>query len=655
MAQTNNTSANQKRYEELSVDELKALINRLTFIQRIGAEFASTLPLNELLDKVIEEIIQVLQAEVGSIWLSDSVRKEIVCYIATGPTKGKIQNFRLKEGQGIVGSVALTKTPKLISDVRKDPNFTQDVDKTSGFVTRSMVCAPILAKGESLGSIEVINKVDSNALFHEDDLELLSIISTSAGVAIKNAQLYASERKAKELSAILEISKEITSTLDLQQVLFTVVNLTSHVIEFDRCAIALENKGVFELSAVSGTEELDKSLYPNLSSILTWSGNTGREVWINDRDTFLKGKDTPDEFQEYFKIEEMQAVLLIPLKDEEGILGVFCLEGKVPYFIPDTKFQMLQILVNQTTVAIRNAQLYSNVPMGNILDKLRKKKKVLTKKSKLKSSIRLGIGFAFILLLLIPFPYFVAGNATVNPVIRTIIYSRTSGTVQSVPLNIREGKLVKTNEILALIDDTEYRLQKINLTAQLHMLKRSLPRLQSSMAIADFKQNQLKLEQVRADLELVDFQLANCKILSTVSGIILTPDIEEKVGSFLSPGTPFSEISDLQKVRVDINVTEDKLGSITIGKKVKLKVKAYPLHTYEGEVTAIAQEPIKVDDKTIYLVRAVIPNDVKSENKLEFTLKPGMTGRAKILAPDRSLGYRLFGGIIRAIRLKLWI
>ena len=108
MAQLNNISSNQKRYEKLSVDELKALIDRLTFIQRIGAEFASTLHLNELLDKVLEEIIHVLQAEAGSIWLSDTIRKEIACYIAKGPTKEKIQNLRLKEGQGIVGSTAIT-------------------------------------------------------------------------------------------------------------------------------------------------------------------------------------------------------------------------------------------------------------------------------------------------------------------------------------------------------------------------------------------------------------------------------------------------------------------------------------------------------------------------------------------------------------------
>ena len=214
---------------------------------------------------------------------------------------------------------------------------------------------------------------------------------------------------------------------------------------------------------------------------------------------------------------------------------------------------------------------------------------------------------------------------------------------------------MKADETLAIIDNTEYRLRKINLTAQMNLLERSLPRLQSGLAIADFKQNQLKLEQVLADLKMVDFQLLNCKIWSATSGIILTPNIEEKVGSFLSPGSPFCDVSDLREVRIDINIPEEKIGSITIDAKVQLKVKAFPLRTFQGKILSIAQEPIKIEGNTIYLARAVIPNDMKSEKEADFTLKPGMTGRGKITAPKQSLGSRLFGGIITAIRLKFWI
>jgi GAF domain-containing protein len=655
MDQTQPSSQQNERFSKLSVEELQALIDRLTFIQRIGSEFASTLQLNVLMDKVLEEVIHVLQAEAGSIWLVDPQRQEIACYIAKGATKDKVQNLRLKQGQGIVGSVALNKEAKLVSDVQNDPNFSGAVDKASGFVTRSMICAPILAKGESLGSIQVINKLDPNALFQENDLELLSILATNAGVAIKNAQLYAAEKKAKELSAILEISKEITSTLDIQQVLFTIVNLASRVIEYDRCAIALEHQGKFELSAVSGEEELIPSNYPALTDVLTWAGSTGREVWIADKAKFLQGEDIPDEFRTYFDKEEMHALWLVPLKDEEGTLGALIIEGKTPNFIANGKFQMLTILVNQTTVAIRNAQLYSSVPMGNVLEKLRGKKGALGGASRLKWLVRLAAAAVVIGLMMIPLPYRVAGDASVHPALRSAAFSQISGTILSIPSNIREGSTVKTGDLLATIDDTEYSLRKINLTAQLRMLERSLPQLQSSLNIASYKQNQLKLEQVRADLAYVDFQLANCEIRATGNGTILTPDIEEQAGSTLSPGAPFCEIADLENIRVDIDVPEEDLGSVAIGSTIQLKVKAYPLYTFEGVVIAIAQEPHEMADRQAYAVRAEIQNLAKSETTGDFSLKPGMTGRAKIQASNRMLGLRLFGGLIRAVQMKLWI
>ena len=655
MAHLNSLSFNNDQLNNLSVDELKSLVERLTFIQHIGSEFTSTLNLNELLDKVLEEVVQVLQAEAGSIWLCDPIRREIMCYIAKGPTKAKVQNLRLKEGQGIVGSVALTKQGKLVSDVQNDPTFAKDVDKSTGFITRSMICAPITVKGESLGSIQVINKIDVNELFQENDLELLSVIASNAGVAIKNAQLYASEKKAKELSAILEISKEITATLDIQQVLFTIVNLASRVVEYDRCAIALEHKGMFELSAVSGIEELDKSNFPALHRLLTWSGNTGREVWIRDKEAFLKGKDILAEFQDYFNSEEMHAVWLVPLKDEEGTLGVLSMEGKVPNFIPDFKFQMLRILVNQVTVAIRNAQLYSSVPMGNVLDRLVKKKKGITKESKWKWSIRLSIAAAVLAILMIPLPFRVAGDAVVEPLLRASIYPRVTGTVKRIPENVREGATMQAGNVMAILDNTEYNLKKLNLTAQLHMLERSLPRLQTSKAIAEYKQNQLKLDQVKADLALVDYQLENCEIRSTVSGIILTPAVEEQVGSMVLPGKAFCELSDLSNVRIDINIPEEELGSVAVDEEIQLKVKAYPLHTYKGKVIRLAQEPQEVGGMSMYAVRAIVANRIKYENNSDLTLKPGMTGRAKIIAPSRSIGKRLFGGVIRWFRLKFWV
>src|SRR5439155_19023066 len=92
--------------------------------------------------------------------------------------------------------------------------------------------------------------------------ETLRRLTTAAGVAMANAnRLAASERAAtetaRELALITEMSREITSTLDLDRVLRTVVNLASKALKFDRGAVALYEHGVCDIRALAGADVAD--------------------------------------------------------------------------------------------------------------------------------------------------------------------------------------------------------------------------------------------------------------------------------------------------------------------------------------------------------------------------------------------------------------
>ena len=75
------------------------------------------------------------------------------------------------------------------------------------------------------------------------DQFLLNDLATQAAVSIHNANLLAAERKAQELDALLKISHEITSTLDLNRVLLTIVNQSANLIPYDRASISLVDRG----------------------------------------------------------------------------------------------------------------------------------------------------------------------------------------------------------------------------------------------------------------------------------------------------------------------------------------------------------------------------------------------------------------------------
>ena len=124
--------------------------------------------LPQLLDQLAQEAAQLLGAERASIFLLDESRSELWSQVALGSDEVLRFDARL----GIAGAVALGAQPILVPDVAQDDRFYPGMDERTGFVTRSLVAAPLIAPdGESLGAFEVLNKREGS--FSEADRDVL--------------------------------------------------------------------------------------------------------------------------------------------------------------------------------------------------------------------------------------------------------------------------------------------------------------------------------------------------------------------------------------------------------------------------------------------------------------------------------------------------
>jgi GAF domain-containing protein/FixJ family two-component response regulator len=166
----------QRRAEEL------ALLNE------VGQAISSTLDLEQALTLVMERVNSMLKVEAGSLMLVDEEAGELVFQIALGQRSDQIRPLRLKIGRGIAGKVAETGQAALILDARRDSGQTTAIDISTDFLARSILCVPMMARGVTIGVIEVVNKVDG--VFTEDDRNVLNSIANYAAVAIDNARLF---------------------------------------------------------------------------------------------------------------------------------------------------------------------------------------------------------------------------------------------------------------------------------------------------------------------------------------------------------------------------------------------------------------------------------------------------------------------------------
>ncbi len=149
---------------------------------------ASTLDVDALLKRIGQSAEQMFVCEASAIMLLDDDQQHLFFKVATGEKGGLVTKFRIKLGEGIAGWVAEKRESLLVNDVTKDPRFTGQHDQSSGFKTRSVVCVPMLAGGELIGVLEILNKkVDDG--FTEADKNLLESLASLAALAIANARI----------------------------------------------------------------------------------------------------------------------------------------------------------------------------------------------------------------------------------------------------------------------------------------------------------------------------------------------------------------------------------------------------------------------------------------------------------------------------------
>ncbi len=158
---------------------------------------ASTLDIDKLLKVVLQLAAQVVGAETGSLLLLDEKTNELVFDVALGDAGKELKTIRLKMGEGIAGWVAKEQKPVIVNDPAKDPRWAKRADQKTKFVTRSILCVPMMYQKKLMGVVQAINRKDDNG-FSEEDRALLEAFASQTAVAIQNARLFSSVREEKE-------------------------------------------------------------------------------------------------------------------------------------------------------------------------------------------------------------------------------------------------------------------------------------------------------------------------------------------------------------------------------------------------------------------------------------------------------------------------
>jgi RND family efflux transporter MFP subunit len=632
----------QERHSALSS------ISRLTQLYDLEKVFGSTLELDQLLPIIGSKFREVLECQAINVWLLQGDKESLVLMQQAGTDPTVHEGVTQKPGEGIAGDVSDNGEPVLIESPEDERLVQRNAGIEEGKIFSLMV-APLFDRGALVGVVEAINRLD-RAAFDEDELFALGSLTETAAGALHNASLLMAERKVEILEALVKTSAEITSTLDLDRVLQAIVNGPAAVVGYERAAIALDQRGGIHLKAVSGSTQLnvDDPQYRGLREILKWGAILSEPLLITQQGEEIDSdrEETRAKFREYFTETGMRACHLIPLADEEGRLGILLFESSDPDFLSEAHLEMLKVLASQATVALRNASLYKEVPFIGVLQPLidRKKKFLALEKHRRAALIAAAVAVA-LFLAVFPLPMRVDGTAIVAPLRMAHLGADFEGIIKDV--KVREGDVVKKGEVVASLEDWEYRSTLASARAKYQTAVAQMDR-----ALANNDGSEAGMQRAQADywsseVARAQERLDRTLIRSPIDGVVATPQLENVIGRKLKVGESFVDIVDNSQALVDVSVTENDVSLLRSGEAASLKLDSFPERTFRGQVAVVSPQGVLQNDERVFFARVSVANP-------NGMLRSGMQGRGKVSTGWRAAGVVLFRRPGMWIWSKLW-
>jgi GAF domain-containing protein len=163
--------------------DLHHYINTLEDLHWATQRITSEENLLDLLDQILYHAMSVISAEDGSLLLLDEETDELVFAVVHGDIRGQLRGYRIGGDIGIAGWVATEGEALIVNSPRQDWRFSPQIDEAFGFVTRSILCVPMITRGKLVGVIELLNKYNGTE-FTETDATLLSILGHVAATAL---------------------------------------------------------------------------------------------------------------------------------------------------------------------------------------------------------------------------------------------------------------------------------------------------------------------------------------------------------------------------------------------------------------------------------------------------------------------------------------
>lgn len=310
----------------------------------------TTLDLDSTLKRVAELVRKVIDYDIFAILLLNEKSQELYFRFQVGYPREFAERTRIKVGQGVTGIAAERREAILVDDVTKEKGYISAIPNV-----RSELAVPLIVKNHLIGVLDLESPEPNH--FTEEHKRLLTLIASRMAVGIENARLYTrSTRQARTLVLLNEIARELTSILNLDELLKRIAELLARLIDYQMFSILLLDPEGEKLQ-----HRFSLRFQENIHLKHDVAMGVGVVGYAAQHKQAVLVPDVSKDSRYVLLNPETRSELAVPLMYKDKVIGVLDLEHTKRGFFTEDHKRTVTTLAAQVAIALENARLYEEI------------------------------------------------------------------------------------------------------------------------------------------------------------------------------------------------------------------------------------------------------------------------------------------------------
>lgn len=510
----------------------------------------------------------------------------------------------------------------------------------------SLLTLPLLNE-TGTSNVFVLLKIETS---NSQEISVASMALTSV------ADIPLHYQRQREAVKILEHQEKILNVLDLNVQLnsqtrflsaaMVLCNELAAAYKCSRVSLGWRKGSYIRLKAMSQTDHFEKKMeiVQRAEAAMEESAEQNTEIYLpnssNDGSLYVR------DHENYMKAASVEALLSVPIRHKNEVVGVCLLEKNGSVFTDDD-MRHIRMLIDQVSARLHELHLRDRWIGARIEDWTREKLAVILGFEHTWVKLIVITTAAFLLFLLtVPVRYRVDSPMILKTDDITFLAAPFDGYISSV--SAKAGESVQQGKIILSLDKKDLILEDAGLKAEYTKVKREEDKFRADEKLAEMRIAQSQIEQLHSRLDIVELRLSQADVKAPFTGIIIEGDQHERIGSPVRQGEVLFKLGRIEDIRVEAKVSENEIHNIKVGATGQIALASHPNRLFDILVQRIEPSALSETSGNIFQVVCSFKSEVPQ------WFRPGMTGISKIDAGKKTLFWIISHSTFDFLRLKFW-